>query len=282
MMKLAMATMLLLASGVFAVEEPESLAVIRQAGGRVRSVSGGIEVSFHLGDRQVSADVLSHVAKLPNVVSLNLKRTNIKNNDLRHISQMHSLKKLHLELTKIDDRGTQYLSGLQKLQYLNLFGTSVSDVGLQELYSNRKLTHLYVWQSKITPEGISKIQVQLPELKVVAGVDLDTIQVPDPNVPESKPTSTLKFVPSSNLADAPHSRGGENIEVIFENKTEKAVKVVWIGYDGKPKVYGQIASGASRTQNSYENNTWLITTLDDVPLGYFVCGPVRALAVISD
>lgn len=281
-MKFGMALILLLTSGLFAAEEPENLAVILQAGARVRTVAGGIEVSFHLGDRQVSADVLSRVADLPNVVTLNLKRTNINNNDLRHISQMHSLKKLHLELTKIDDRAIRYLSGLKKLQYLNLFGTSVSDVGLKELHSNRGLTHLYVWQSKITSEGIREIQLHLPELKVVAGVDLDTIQVPDPNVPEKKPTSMLKFVASSTLSDAPQSRGGENIEVIFANKTEKTVKIVWIGYDGKPKVYGQIAAGASRTQNSYENNTWLITTLDDKPLGYFVCGPVRALAVISD
>ena len=106
-MKFGMALILLLTSGLFAAEEPENLAVIRQAGGRVRAVSGGIEVSFHLGDRQVSADILSRVADLPNVVTLNLKRTNINNNDLRHISQMHSLKKLHLELTKIDDRAAR-------------------------------------------------------------------------------------------------------------------------------------------------------------------------------
>ena len=282
MMKIGLAIIFLLSTFVFASDVPEGLAVIRKAGGRVRSVAGGIEVSFHLGDRLVSSEVLSLVAELPNVVTLNLKRTNISNSDLRHISQMYSLKRLHLELTNIDDRGIPHLSELKQLQYLNLFGTSVSDIGLKDLHSNRGLTHLYVWQSKVTTEGIKKIQMHLPELKVVAGVDLDAIRVPESNLPEAKPTSTLKFVQSSNSADAPNSRGGENIELVFENKTKKPVKVVWIGYDGKPKVYGQIASGASRTQNSYENNTLLITTLDDKSLGYFVCGPVRALAVISD
>ena len=90
----------------------------------------------------------------------------------------------------------------------------------------------------------------------------------------------LKFVASSNLSDAPQSRGGENIEVIFANKTQKTVKIVWVASTVNKGLWN--CRRHSRTQNSYENNTWLITTLDDKPLGYFVCGPVRALAVISD
>ena len=142
MIKFGMALILLLTSGLFAAEEPENLAVIRQAGGRVRAVAGGIEVSFHLGDRQVSADVLSRVADLPNVVTLNLKRTNINNNDLRHISQMHSLKKLHGIDKNRRPQAIQYLSGLKKITVSQFVWHSVSDAGLKELHSNRGLTHL--------------------------------------------------------------------------------------------------------------------------------------------
>ncbi|MBA62804.1 MAG: hypothetical protein CMJ76_10620 [Planctomycetaceae bacterium] len=258
----------------------DSIEAIKKAGGQVRNVRGGYEVSFNLGKRSLNDQDLAYVAALDSVVVLNLKRTNVSNQNLRHVGEITSLKKLHLELTQIDDTGLQYLSKLDQLNYLNLFGTNVTDESISTLKQLDSLTHLYVWKTKITLQAMETLRESKPDLKIVFGVDLSMIEIPDPNAPTETPKTQLKFITNPNAADAPRSGNGENIEVLFENKSRRKVKLVWVGYDGKLKPYGEIEPGATRIQNSYENNTWLITDTADNALGYFICGDQRALAII--
>ncbi len=261
-------------------QNTEILAAIENVGGKIEKIQGGLEVSYHLGKRNVSDGDLSYVAALDGVVLLNLKKTNVSSQGLVHLAEMHTLKKLHLELTKVDDRGLQHLTGLRNLQYLNLFGTKVTDEGIDALAQLQGLTHLYVWQTAISEMGIATLRARLPATKIVTGVDLKAIVLPDPDAPVERPTTALKFIATADSSDAPKSGNGENIEVVFENKRSHKIRLVWVGYDGKLKIYGELAPGGTRTQNSYENNTWLITDLEDNALGYFICGNRRAVAVI--
>ena len=89
----------------------------------------------------------------------------------------------------------------------------------------------------------------------------------------------LKWFPAGK-GQLPKSRSGENTEVIFENKSNRRVKLHWLGYRGKLKSYGELAPGATRHQNTYAGSTWLITDENDKPLGHFVAGPATARAVI--
>ncbi len=272
--------LLLVCCSVNYADETRHLQAIESVGGKVSKVVGGREVSFHLGRRKVSDADLWHVAALGDVVILNLKRTGISSDGLSSISEMKELRKLHLELTQVSDEGLIHLLGLKHLTYLNLYGTSVSDIGLRQLQELDSLTHLYVWQTRVTQKGVDEILTVRPTLKVVLGIDLDLIMIPDPDAPRQRPKTSLAFVAANNVEDVPRSGNGENIEVVFENKSQQTVKLVWIGYDGKPKLYGEIGAGKSRVQNSYENNTWLITDVNNEPLGYFICGAERAIAVI--
>ena len=69
--------------------------------------------------------------------------------------------------------------------------------------------------------------------------------------------------------------------MLFENKTKQTIKLYWITYgNGELKLYGTIAAGASRPQNTYSRNAWLITDESDQPLGYFVALEDDARAVI--
>jgi len=236
-------------------QDIEVRSAIEKSGGRVEAIPGGLEVSFHLGKRNVSDRDLIHVAALEGVVVLNLKKTNVSSQGLAHLSKMHTLRKLHLELTDVDDAGLKHLSELTKLHYLNLFGTKVSDKGINDLLQLKGLTHLYVWETMISQMGLSELRNGLPTTKIVAGINLATIVLPDPDAPVERPDAKLKFVATQNISDAPKSTNGENIEVVFKNMRNHKIKIVWIGYDGKLKAYGELAAGASRTQNSYENNT---------------------------
>ena len=275
-------TLLFLPAGVLLADDQEAIAAIREVGGTVRVVENGWEVEFHLSGRSLTDDQLVHVANLQGVTSLNLKRTQITSEGLVHLKKMTSLQLLHLELTAVGDQGMEHLAGLENLKYLNLYGTEVTDKTLAQLASLRNLQRLYVWQTGVTDEGVAKLKKQLPALQVKRGVDLDKIAADFPaEKPAELPTRLLKFTETTNAADAPRSTGGDNIEVVFQNKSQRPVKLVWVGYDGKLKVYGEVKPGAMRVQNSYANNCWLITSSTDEPIGYFICGPERALAIVS-
>jgi len=264
-------------------DDQDTIASIRKVGGTVRVLEKGWEVEFHLSGRSLTDDQLIHVAQLNGVTSLNLKRTKITSEGLLHLKGMTSLQLLHLELTAVDDQGMQHLAGLKDLKYLNLYGTEITDKTLVQLVGLKNLQRLYVWQTGVTDEGVTKLKKQLPKLQVMRGVDLNKIAADfPPEKPAELPTVSLKLIETTNAAEAPRSTGGDNIEVVFQNKSARPVKLVWVGYDGKLKLYGELAAGAMRVQNSYANNCWLITDKTDEPIGYFICGPERALAVIAE
>ena len=270
-------------STLLQADDQETIAAIRKVGGTVRAVEKGWEVDFHLRGRSLTDDQLALVGELSGVTSLNLKRTRVTGAGLVHLKAMESLQMLHLEQTAVDDQGMQHLVTLKNLKYLNLFGTKITDRGLVHLSGLTNLQRLYLWQTAVTDAGIVKLEKSLPGLRVVRGVDLDKIAAEfPPDEPASLPTKMIGFVATTNVADAPRSGNGDNIEVVFQNKSRRAVKLVWVGYDGKLKVYGEIAAGGMRVQNSYSNNCWLITDKADEPIGYFICGAERALAIIAE
>ena len=70
-------------------------------------------------------------------------------------------------------------------------------------------------------------------------------------------------------------------EVVFENQSAQRIKLYWVSYAGPLKLYATLDPGATRRQNSYTDNTWLITDERDQPLGYFIIvEPEDCLAVI--
>ncbi len=91
--------------------------------------------------------------------------------------------------------------------------------------------------------------------------------------------AVLAWVEAGNK-QAPKSRNGNYTAIIFENKSGRPVKLVWVSYDGDLQPYGQLAPGVTRTQNTYSNNTWLITDPKDKHLGYFIATPQVSKALI--
>ncbi|MEO2024113.1 MAG: hypothetical protein ABGX05_19975 [Pirellulaceae bacterium] len=94
------------------------------------------------------------------------------------------------------------------------------------------------------------------------------------------PSFTIAFVPYSLVKDIPHSGGGKNTSVTFDNRLGKGIRLWWIDGAGSRHSYGELATGTKKTQSSYAQHVWLITDLKDKPLGYFVASSVPALASI--
>ncbi len=263
--------------------EEAAVAAIEKLGGKVRRVrkGAGREVAFHLRGRKLTDAGLAHVAALKDVVSLNLRDTSITGAGLSHLGGLTGLRWLHLERTGIGDEGTEHLARLVNLEYLNLYGTKITDRALAHLEGLKKLKRLYVWKTGVTDAGVARLEKALPRLKIVRGVDLATL--PDYVPPELDipvPKEDLKWLPVADAREVPKSQTGLNTLVIFQNKSSRLVKVVWISYGGEPKLYGLLEPGATREQNTYSRNAWLITDNNDRALGYFIVGTEVARAVI--
>ena len=258
-----------------------TLAAIREIGGVVRPLATGWEVEFHLRGRALTDEGLARVAALKDVVSLNLRDTQITGSGLVHLKDLTRLRWLHLERTQIGDEGTENLSGLRNLEYLNLYATKISDELLGRLTGLKRLKRLYVWQTNVTDEGVAALVKDLPELKIVRGVDFNKLSTYADIVGDiPQPTEDLQWIAVSRASDAPKSNNGINTQVFFENKSRRRVKLYWISYGNELKLYAELEPGATRQQNSYANNSWLITDENDSPLAYFIVTEDISRAVI--
>ena len=255
---------------------------IKKNGGLVLPSPGGKnqwDIQFQLRGRDLTDDGLADVARLGNVVELNLRDTKITSAGLVHLKGLAKLTRLHLERTNVGDEGIANLTKLTTLEYLNLYGTKITDKSLDHLAGLKNLRQLYVWQTDVTDAGIAKFKKALPAVSVVKGIDLSTI-IPVAKE-EPKPENDLKWLPEGGDEKPPaKSVTGEFIFVRFINERDKPVKLFWIDYGGKPKLYGVIEPGDQRRQSTYEGAVWMLADERDKPLGYFVTGREFARAII--
>ncbi|MCH8922564.1 MAG: hypothetical protein IIA67_05390 [Planctomycetes bacterium] len=255
-----------------------ALRAIERLGGWAREIaadSDDWEVGF-FGNQQPTDEALPHVTGLKkNVVTLNLKGSKITNAGLVHLRGLTKLRQLHLEKTAVGDEGIAHLKGLAELEYLNLYATKVTDKSLEHLRGLKKLRRLYLWQTDVTDKGVARLEKALPELKIVRGADISKLALINP-IGKAGP---LKWIAATGKK-APKSNTGSIITVLFENKSKRRVKLYWVGYNGRLKLYGQIDPGATRNQNTYSEATWLVTDEKDKPLGHFITAFEDARAVI--
>lgn len=262
-------------------DEVAGIEAIRKLGGSVQPVTGGgIEVAFQLRGRNLTDAGLGHVANLSNVVSLNLRNTQITDKGLAHLRELKSLRHLHLEKTRVGDKGAAQLKSLENLVYLNLYGTKVTDRSLPTLASLKKLKRLYVWNTAVTKGGVARLRKQRPDLKVVLGIDLSKLPAAPPKEKVEKPKSELKWLEIAVGETPPKSKLGSNTRIVFENRSKETVRILWVSYGGELKLYGTLEPGKVRDQNTFSEASWLVTTLNNEPLGYFRTGSEKALAII--
>ena len=273
----------LLSVRISVAEETSPRTEIEKLGGSVLSIGDQYEVDFHLRGRELTDVGLVHVADLKTVIWLNLRGTHGTDEGLRHLRGLDQLRALHLEETAVGDEGIAHLSSLPNLEYLNLYGTNVTDQGLKSLASVRSLKRLYVWKTEVTDDGVAQLAKALPELRIEQGVDLSKLPAVFPQEEaKPKPKVALEWVPVTNRSAAPErSESGINSQILFENKSKQTVKLYWISYGaGELKLYGTLAPGATREQNSYASNAWLVTDENDQPLGYFIVKEDDSHAVV--
>ncbi len=111
------------------------------------------------------------------VVSLNLDKMPVTDDDLQTVGEFTNLRTLNLSFTKISGKGLSHLSKLINLKNLSLSNTVVRGNELGVLADLKKLNHVYVWNTAITSADIKTIKQKNPALNVDIGTKADTLSV---------------------------------------------------------------------------------------------------------
>ena len=109
----------------------------------------------------VSDDILTALAGLKGIQTLNLDDTELNDQRLEHLQGLTSLTELSLANTQVTDSGLVHVAGLTNLGHLNLGGTSVSDTGLTHLKGLTRLKTVLVGNG-VTMQVLPKLGKRYP------------------------------------------------------------------------------------------------------------------------
>ena len=162
-----------------------------------------INAASQFGDKELA--LLEPIA--PQILWLDLARSQVTDAGLATIAKMTYLERLHLENTKVSDTGLAQLSALPALEYLNLYGTKVTDGGIAKLASAKALKKLFVWQTGVTKAGAKALEGKLPGLNVNVGLseaEIAKLTAPAPEPPKAEPKKAEPAKPAP--APAPETK----------------------------------------------------------------------------
>ena len=109
------------------------------------------------------------------VVSLNLHKMPVRDEDLQAIAIFPNLRILHLSATQITGATLGALKTLQALRQLSLSGTAVKATDLAWLRAMPQLSRLYLWNTAVTAQEVAVWRQQLPNIQIESGFQGDTI-----------------------------------------------------------------------------------------------------------
>ena len=111
------------------------------------------------------------------IVTLNLNKMPVTDEDLKTIGQFANLRKLNLSFTDITGVTLQELTKLKELKILSLSGTQIKAANLQLLSGMTKLTHLVVWDVTLSAAELNTLQQHLKTTAIETGFRGDTVLV---------------------------------------------------------------------------------------------------------
>jgi hypothetical protein len=139
--------------------------------------SPGLGVEF-FGAPQFKSDQLKELLTVKDqIVSLNLNKMPVTDEDLSTITQFTNLRRLNLSFTNIKGTDLTPLGTLKELKQLSLSGTGVQASKLNVLAALPKLTELYLWSTPAQSENLASLRKQMKNTMIDTGFRGDTIIV---------------------------------------------------------------------------------------------------------
>ena len=123
---------------------------------------------LNLGATQITDASLNEMTRLQKLSHLNLSRCEtITDVGLKELAELTQLTVLRLYgCTQITDESLRELATLNKLSYLDLQGTRITDTGLKELAELTQLSRLDLHGSRVTKAGVAELQKALPKCEI--------------------------------------------------------------------------------------------------------------------
>ena len=103
------------------------------------------------------------------IISLNLDKMPVKDEQLKTIAQFENLRTLNLDGTDITGNTLHNLSSLKFLRSLSLAGTRMADGAFDQLNSFKSLKQVVVWNTGLTNAQIAKLQSVNKAIQFIAG-----------------------------------------------------------------------------------------------------------------
>jgi len=126
------------------------------------------------------------------IISLDLGKMPVKNEDLKYILRFANLRRLNLNFTEVTGEGLEILSSLKELQTLSLSGTEVKYSDLRNFIpSCRALQTLAIWNTALSTEEIEKLQTEFRHISVLGGTGDDDRPLIKLNPPRLKNRSLV-------------------------------------------------------------------------------------------
>ena len=111
------------------------------------------------------------------IVSLNLDKMPVTDNDLPYIVVFQNLRHLNLDFSRITGSGLATLVRLPHLETLSLSGTAVKPADLDQLGSLPSLRKLYLWKTGITADALADLHHKRKDLDLITGFFGDTVRI---------------------------------------------------------------------------------------------------------
>ena len=139
--------------------------------------SPALGVEFYGASQFKSAQLKELLLVKEQIVSLNLNKMPVTDDDLSTIAQFVNLRRLNLSFTNIKGTGLAALQPLKALQQLSLSGTGVNVASLGGLASLSKLSQLYIWSTPAQIQPLGTLQKQLKNTAIQTGFNGDSIKM---------------------------------------------------------------------------------------------------------
>jgi len=111
------------------------------------------------------------------IVSINLNKMPVKDDDLSELATFRNLHQLDLDFTQVTGTGLSQLTKLTHLQTLSLAGTATKAADLGKFTGIKSLRKIYVWKTGIPDNALASIRQQRKDLEIITGFNGDTVRI---------------------------------------------------------------------------------------------------------
>jgi uncharacterized membrane protein/mono/diheme cytochrome c family protein len=137
--------------------------------------SPALSVDFFGASQFNSAQLRELLVIRKQIVSLNLNKMPVTDEDLKTIAGFENLRTLNLSFTQITGANLSVLKNLKFLKTLSLSGTGVKSTDIAFIHELPAIEELHLWNTNLSQNDITALKSTLSRTRIEAGFNGDTI-----------------------------------------------------------------------------------------------------------